>query len=221
MIGTKVRVGTYKYRLNQQTLSKILKLKIRWIGWFVTPVSILVIRYVCNFMGISLGFPFPGTLFVVWYTYYYLGMGIGNGIFKWKVSRSGTLIMYMGTLILSECEGFCWYQYGNYDMATTQIRLTSLLTSTLACLLSYQYIEDDNITLRNNVFTKIMITIGNCSFGIYLVHILVMKVLDKILVINTILFPINSLAIIICSTCFVIICKKYLPPKVKHYIGIS
>lgn len=44
---------------------KLIYSKYQQLGWWITPISIFIIQYICNFLGIQLGFPFPSTLFPV------------------------------------------------------------------------------------------------------------------------------------------------------------
>lgn len=200
-------------------IGKLLKSKYSWFGWCITPISIIIIRYVCTLMRVELGFPFPGTLFVVWFTYYYLGMGLGNHILKYNLNWKKSIVLYGLVLVLSEVEGLAWMLYGNYDMATTQIRFTSLLTSTVACLLVYKFIKDDGIVIKDNMVNKMLIKIGDCSFGIYLSHVLVMVVLAKIPGYGYLFFPVRSLIIIGLTTLCVMAGGKILG-KFRKYVGL-
>lgn len=181
-------------------IGRLLKSKYRWIGWAIAPISVLIIRYICTFAGVELGFPFPATLCLVWFTYYYLGLGLGNHVFEYGDSWKKTIGMYAVVLLLSEVEGFVWMIYGNYDLATSQVRLTSILTSTVACLLAYRYIKDDGVELADSLLSRALITIGNCSFGIYLSHNLVMSVLERVPGYGYLFFPLRSIVILAVTT---------------------
>lgn len=201
-------------------ICKLLESNYRWIGWLVSPISIIIIRYIFLLLGLELGFPFPETIFVVWFSYYYLGLALGNNVFKYTLSHKTSIVMYAGTLVLSEIEGFVWYLYGNYDMATTQIRITSLLTSIVACFMAYLFISNTKIALKDNLFNKILVMIGDYSFGIYLAHILVRAVLRKIPGYGMLFFPVDSMVILIATTVCVIIGRKIAGEKFSKFAGL-
>ena len=110
-------------------INKLILSNYRWIGWLITPIYILIIRYICPTLGIKLGFPFPNTIFLGWFIYYYLGIALGNNKINYDISTKVTVFFYLITIILSIGEGLCWYRINNFDMATTQLKITSILTS--------------------------------------------------------------------------------------------
>lgn len=198
-------------------IAKLLTSKYKNVGWFITPIYVLIIRYICPFLGIQLGFPFPATIFFAWFIYYYLGMALGNSIIKFDWKFKKTLLAYLIVIILSLCEGFYWYKIeNNLDMATTQIRLTSIATSIFACLVAYKYIVDDKIKL-NDKFTKILALIGDRSFGIFFVHIAILRLIDKITYIffngMVLFFPLRTIIIIFLSFIVVYIGHKIMKHK--------
>lgn len=134
-------------------VGKLIQSKYRWIGWCITPVSIIIIRYVMNLLNIPVGFPWNGIAFVVWFIYFYIGMLLGNHVLEYKLTVKKTLLLYIATLVLSEGEGLVWYLIGNNDMATTQLRFTSILTSIMVILLSYLFIRSDRIKVKDNKLT--------------------------------------------------------------------
>lgn len=199
-------------------IGKLLKSKYIWIGWSITPIYILITRYLCNFMGINLGFPFPETFCFAWFIYYYLGMALGNNIITYNIGKKSSIKLYLFALIASEMEGLLWYMYGDFDMATTQLRLTSIITSVMVLFLSYLFIIN-NKEIKTNLLNRILVLIGDYSFGIYLSHILVRSVLSKIPGYSYLIFPINSLTILIVTIICIFIGKKILGSRLSKYMG--
>lgn len=65
---------------------------------------------------------------------------------------------------------------------------------------------------------KILIVMGNCSFGVYLLHILVR---DSVRIISySIMSPfVEGLIVLIVSTLIVLGSNKLLPSKILNYFG--
>lgn len=118
-------------------------------------------------------------------------------------------------------EGFEWYKYGNYDMATTQLKFTSVLTSMLACVFAYLFIRDKEWEVKERMITKKLIKIGDCSFGIYLSHVAVMAVLNNLPGYSYIIFPITPITTLTVTTICVIIGNKLLGKKIGRYLGLN
>lgn len=202
-------------------IGKLIISRYKWLGFGITPLALIITRYIPVLMDIPVSFPFNETFFGVWFLYYYLGMMLGNGYLKSNLTYKRIFCFYAGTLILSEIEGYIWYGLGNFDMATTQLRFTSMLTSTAVCTLAYYYIKDGKENVKENIATKMLVIIGNCSFGIYLSHIAVKIVLQKIPGYNNLAFPFTSIVLLIVSTGCVMIGNKILGDKIGRYVGLN
>lgn len=202
-------------------IGKLLVSHFAWIGWIITPVSLLVLRYIPAFLRISVQFPLNESCCLLWFAYYYLGMGLGNGIFKVEWNKKLILIGYSVLLVMAEIEGYIWFLNGNYDMATTQLRFTSLLSSTAFCLFAYSFIADADWKVKGNMITKVLLKLGDCSFGIYLSHVAVMTVLNKIPGYNLVVFPFTSIVVLWVSLICVMIGNELLGDKIGRYFGLN
>lgn len=76
---------------------KLLDSKLNWVGWLITPITILLIRYVCVITNIPLGFQFQGELFAFWFIFYYLGLALGNHYYEIKMKRNVLLWTYVAS----------------------------------------------------------------------------------------------------------------------------
>ena len=188
---------------------KLVKSKYRWVGYIITPLSTIVLRYVLIISGND----FIGTeykyLFTAWFIYYYLGIILGNNLIKVKKKPAFFIALYSIFILLSFGEGLFWYNYGNVDMTTSQLRLTSLGISIIVIMLSYFYLKSEK-SLRCNAVNKILLLIGDASFGIYLSHMLILKFAKLLPVWKYAIFPINSIIILTISLLCVLIGKKLL-----------
>lgn len=204
---------------------KLAKSRFRWIGWMISPVYLLIVRYICTFMEIPLGFPFPETIFLGWYIYYYLGFLLKNNYIQYDLKYAKTLSLYAVSMVISMIEGFVWFHLGDFDLATTQLRLSSLLSSVFACLLAYEYIANENVARKKASKTiqgikQGLICLGNHSFGIYLSHVAVMGVLAYIPGYSSLFFVAKFVIVLFTTLMCTIIGEKILGAKFSRYIGL-
>lgn len=127
---------------------KLLRSRFSKLGWFVTPVSVFLIRYISLWFNIELGFPFQGELFVFWFGFYYLGASLKNGYINLQLSKKCLTNLCLFSLVIQGVEGFIWYWMGNFDMATTQLKMSSIITTGLCCIRAYIYIEAGDLNLN-------------------------------------------------------------------------
>ena len=176
-------------------ITRLIKSRFSWIAWLVCPITLAISRYLPALQGTNLGFPFPGTIFLPWFPFYYLGMILGNDYTKVKYkSRKKIIVIYMFTLMLSTAEGYLWFNIGNYEMATTQVRATSILSSFLFCLMAADYIQFERFFPAE----CLLYTLGDYSFGIMLNHVLVLKVL-RYFAAPVMFFPVSTVLTIALS----------------------
>lgn len=196
-------------------ISKLIKSKYSFMGWLITPITIFLFRYL-----IYIGIPIPQIRLSytcsAWFIYYYLGLYLGNGIIKPRKKLRQYILLYSVSIILSLAEGYVWYKMSNIDMATTQLRFTSILTSVLFLFCCCFYIKNSN--RKSYIFTNILKIIGDCSFGIYLSHILVQASLQKIIP-QLMFFPLNTL-IVLTTTTVSVFAGKLLLKKYSWILGL-
>lgn len=188
---------------------KLINSKYQIWGWFITPVFTFLFRYIFTWVGFDIASSNFNYLFVAWFIYYYIGMILGNSIKSLKENTCLYTILYMIAILLSVFEGFIWYKHENYDMATTQLRITSMAVSIMVIIFAYHFIRRGK-ALTNNVINRVLIKIGNSSFGVYLSHLLIMEILSLLPVWEYIIFPFNSIVILSVSVICVMIGKQIL-----------
>lgn len=195
---------------------KLIKSKYRIIGWFITPVFTILFRYIFTWMGLHVASDNFCYLFVAWFIYYFVGILLGNNLMTLKRNTVRSVILYVFFIGLSIGEGLLWYKVGNYDMATTQLRLTSIATSLLMIVFAYHFIRSNG---HLGFLSKPMVVVGNTSFGIYLSHIAIKGRLFLIPMWESVIFPINSLVVLIVSVICVLIGQKILS-KFSWILGL-
>lgn len=197
-------------------MRKLVNSRFSWVGWCISPITIIIVRYILPMNGIELGFPFPGTIFLPWFIYYYLGIMLGNKIINIKLSLKKAWLLYAIAIIIAEAEGFIWYKYGNFDMATTQLKLSSIAVAITAILIAYLYINSKHEAI--SFLEKILKCLGDASFGMYLSHILVIMVINRFF--GSLPFLILTILTIAVSYICVRIGKAILGKKFAKYLGL-
>ena len=151
-----------------------------------------------------------------WFTYYYLGLLLGNGLCDKVFKIKYLTMLYIASLALQMAEGYGLYLLGETNCGT-QMKLSSFLTSTLFLLMCYCYIKDERIVIKSNV----LVFLGDYSFGIYLSHLLVMRVLSYIPLYTKLPFVVNSFVVLGTSLMFVFLGKKICGDKISRWLGFA
>ena len=120
---------------------KLLSSKCSWVGWIVSPISIVAVYYILG-NTTELVFPLSGELFTFWFSYYFLGMYVRN---KSEILRNSSnrmmILIYVATIVLQYAEGYVWNNLGNGTMTISQMRISSFLSSMIFALLSVRFIR--------------------------------------------------------------------------------
>ena len=67
-------------------LKILINSKYRWIGWCIQPLFIFI-RYILSIINKPLGLPWNCVFFIAWFSYYYLGILLGNEIIKINLKK--------------------------------------------------------------------------------------------------------------------------------------
>jgi len=159
-------------------------------------------------------FPYSSIAFFVWYPFYHLGFYLS----KYQTKIALKPIMILPLIALAVLESFYINNAGLYVFATSQIKISSFILSGAICIYIY------NLS-KKNIDSKTLRLLGVNSFGIYLIHILFVKIGTKaathIGLTNS--YPILSIILIAMtslffSILFIVIVKIALPEKIYKYI---
>lgn len=195
-------------------LAKLLKKKYWYLGFVVAPISLLI-KYYLLFTGITPHRYFSiiwGVCSLGWFTFYYLGLYLKNNDRKFKP----LLPVYILTIAIQMIESYCWYRLGSTNCGT-QLKLSALLTSSIFILLAYEYIKNSKYKGNN----KLLLMIGNYSFGIYISHCMVLAFLEKLIPFwSSIPFGINTIIVLFATILCIIIGKKLCGDKISKYLGL-
>lgn len=199
-------------------LSKLAKSKYQYIGWLISPISILIFKYYNLLTGTELN----GYIKLLWsdsclgwFTFYYLGLLLGNGIIKRNFSSIVLTILYTLSIFVQIAEGYGWFLLGDSNCGT-QLKLSSLLTSSLFLLYIYTILINGTFNTRS----KFLILLGDYSFGIYLSHMMILRYSTLIPFYKHLPYPINSAIIILISLLCCIIGYRILGKRISGWLGL-
>lgn len=132
---------------------------------------------------------------------------------------------------LEIAEGICWWNFGSFDMATTQLKYSAMICSMINLMLMLCYIQspvkkvaDKSIPKAPAAVGRFLKLVGDDSFGIYLSHILTMTVL-RITLYEFLpkIFPVDVLILlaieVVGMEIFKRVFKKY--PKFRKWVGLA
>jgi len=165
-----------------------------------------------------------GTLpFYSWIIFYTIGLLIGSRdkkIFASKNMRVFILPAVLVSLLIAELEGIVVLsKYGNMFFAVSATRYSSFLYST-CIIFGFLYVRE-----RFRYQPRFLVAIGNYSFGIFLIHMIVLNRVVNIVQKSNIIYslqPLYQLAVVFItiSLCFVVISitRKLLPKSFCHKV---
>lgn len=198
-------------------LGRLAKSKVQWVGWLIAPLSVLIFKYYWLLTGTHLNKYVSivwGVSCLGWFTYYYLGLILGNGLLKKILLLRTVIVLFVLSFPLQMLEGYWWLLLGENNCGT-QVKLSSFFTTSLFLIISYYYLIDERIKLNS----KVLLYLGDYSFGIFFFHIIVIRVLKHVPLYNSIPFPISSIIVLFVSFWAVYFGKKILGDRVSGWIG--
>lgn len=188
----------------------------------VTPLT-LCARYALAVAGVSLPIQaFCGS----WLLFYLLGLEWRGRVAPWLgrrgVGARQAFLALVACLALQELEGFSWFISGNYDLATTQLKVTSVFSS--ACVCALVALAADPARRRLSACVP-LVRLGDLSFGVYLCHMAVLAVFQKAFALVGLAGFLASLilwlAVLAASAGLVAVCRRVLPRGVLAAIGFA
>lgn len=195
-----------------------------WV-WVVTPLyllffSIIRLNSEFEFQQVNAIVPFD-NLFPAWLIYYYLGM-----VCKYKSIKIRPIYSFAALLVslYLSIEVVFWLKghSGIPNFPMTQSKITSMFIALSVILLLYSVREMD---LPRNLFSRI----GEMSFGIYILHIPIMLLLQKAiemthstLIVHCWSFPVfKYMSVLLVTTCVLLLAYKMLPSKFVRLLGLK
>lgn len=189
----------------------------RFFVYCVTPACLLL-RELAAVAGIAL--PLIQVFCPMWLIFYVFGLDWR----RWAALIEGRTTQLVAVLfiflIIQEVAGFWWYLTGDFNMATTQLKLGSAATS-LAVIALLMAVPG---SFKSRLSYTLLVDLGNASFGIYLCHILVLKAVWKLLGLFVIPLGVSTFAVwaltLAGSYSLVSLCGRYLPERIHIIVGL-
>ena len=201
-------------------MGKLIKSKYRHIVWLITPISYILFFYTKFTPQIQINpsiIKISGLLFFGWFSYYYLGILLGNNIIRIKWNQTALIALLFISFFLQMAEAYALYQLFDFTNCGTQGKLTPLLTNMIFLLLVYTYLSSKKKRTQYSFLYKI----GDYSFGIYLCHVLFINISECSSFYSKIPYPITSLLILLLSLVFCYCCDKLFHSRITKYLGIK
>ncbi len=184
---------------------------------YAVGILALVGREAAALAGINL--PQVQAIFAVWLIFYVVGLDWE----RWRGYVEGKAAHWAVAVVVAigiqEGFAFAWSAFGDYNMATTQLKLSSTIASLAVIGLIMAVPALWKLRVGGSFFAKL----GDASWGIYLCHMFVVAALGKVL--TVIAFPLVMataakwiLALGI-SYAFCIVAARVPPRKVAGWIG--
>lgn len=158
-------------------LTPLLYRLLRWrplIAYAITPLSLAVYEAL-TVAGIAL--PILGRLFPMWLIFYVVGLDWKRWRDRLQGKFRAALVALGACLAIQLASGFAWLHIGDYNMATTQLKLSSMATS--LCVIAVIMLLP--ASEKHRLSESFLAGVGDASFGIYLCHMFVLAVVRKVL----------------------------------------
>ena len=189
----------------------------RVLTYAIAPVAVALWE-AAALLGIDL--PNLGRLFPMWLVFYLVGLEWERwrGVVSGKVKAVAAVAAV--ALALQMGEGFLWNAYGDYNMATTQLRLTNMASS-LAVIALFMLASG---AVRSKLAgCQPLVRLGDLSFGVYLCHIAAFIVCRKLFELVGLSGFLPSLllwaVVLVSSALFVALCQRVLPKRALVVVG--
>ena len=199
-------------------LGKLAKSPYRHLGWLIAPLSVILFKYIPVFGNIQLGKHielFWNDACLGWFTFYYLGLILGNRIIDRQFNIRNLAVLYCASLLLQMAEGYLWFTVDPAGCGS-QLKLSSILSSTIFMLIIYCVLSRSSHEPKR----RLLCTIGDYSFGIYLVHMMILKAMEPLDFYSVIPYPITSLIVLSVSFIFCYISSAVLGKKASRWAGL-
>lgn len=199
-------------------LGKLARSKYHWVGWLIAPISVML-KYYWVFSGTTPNKCISALWDISclgWFTYYYLGLLLGNKIIEKQYNIKKLSLLYGISIIIQMLEGYQWFLVEESNCGA-QLKLSSILTSSIFILMAYWYINNEKRQASN----KLLLMIGDYSFGIYMSHVMILKLFRIFPFWQSIPFGVNSLIILIVTTICVALGQKICGEKLSRWLGMN
>ena len=196
---------------------KLAKSKYSYLVWFITPVYLIFYKYIPLLTDVKLG----GHAEIIcwnlcfgWVAIYYLGLLLGNRIIVKKYSTVFLALFFVISIVLQMGEGYWWLLLGNGNPGST-LKFSSILTAIIFCLLVYVILEQGGFKKCN----RFLVLLGDYSFGLYLCHVLVKRLLQMTSLYDSLPYLVNTALVLAISLAICYVGDKLLGARISRWLG--
>lgn len=201
-------------------LARLAKSRYRHLGWLVAPVSSLIFLYYRSITGVGVDNQYISWFWskacLGWFTYYYLGLLLGNRIISPRCQLKTLIWLYLGSILLQMAEGYVWLVMIGEPFSGSQMKLTAYLSCVIFLLIVYTVLNKPEIDIKN----RFLRSLGDYSFGIYLCHIMVLGLMYRVPFYAEIPYPLTSATILIVSWGCCYTADKIFGEKLSRWLGL-
>lgn len=195
----------------------------RIVLYAATPLM-LIVRYIFSMLG--LGQMHIGTFLGTWLIYYLLGLEWKDRIAPWlegrRMTAGSSFFIFLVCIAVQELEGIIWFTGGDVDLATTQLKLSSMICS-IGFILMVMTVG--GAARKRLSSCRVLVDLGDASFGIYLCHMLALRLVGKVFSLLGFAGPFAVLAewllVLSASASAVLLLGRVLPGRIDGALGIG
>lgn len=192
----------------------------RWLLYWITPVALLI-RAALALVNIDL--PLFYSFFPGWLLFYVVGLDWGYWKEKFaSIPKSFYAIALFAGILLQVLSALFWYGRDDWTMAVTQLKPSVLPAALMIVVLLFTASKH----MRSRVgSSNLLVLLGDLSFGIYLCHVVALKVPRKVfetLGMTSLIWGIVlSMVVLAASAGVVLICQRKLSKRTLARIGFA
>ncbi len=178
----------------------------------ISTISILLVTYLTQILGMQLPLIIYAGPFTTWFVFFMLGVYYSSSKIKYTVKQAIAVIIFGLAL---ECVETYWLNTnygGGYG-----IKLSAFIYSVGVVMLILS--PKVKAAYKSSKLTSIIACIGNISFGVYLIHCLVIKGINYLLPTHS--WALSWLLTVILTSIVVAAARKILPHGLNKYLGFS
>ena len=182
------------------------------ISAVISLVSISLITYITTIRDVNLPLIVYAGPFITWFVFFMLGVYYSSSIINYTIKQA-IAVTVVGFFI--ECIETYWLNIsygGGYG-----IKLSAFIYSIGVILLILS--PEVKTAYKSSKFTYIIAYIGNISFGVYLIHCFVIKLVNYILPASS--WVISWSLVVIITSMIIVAARKLLPHNLRKYLGFS
>ncbi len=189
--------------------------KMLYIMLLITPIYLAIYRIL--WIAFNYVIPYHEFFFFGWSTYYILGIIYRENEAKIKVKNNKSLFLFFIILVSAYIYNVFMFSKFGYRISVSQMNNMNLIVS-LAFIKLIVGFKNANFFNKRNILT----IIGDYSFGIYFVHLIIVKIIEKIILVNQAIKAVTVASLVyVISFVIVYVFNKIFRGKLNNCLGLN